>query len=225
MEPIYLDYNATTPIDPQVAEAMLPFVHQHYGNPSSSHPLGVIAHAAVEEARDRIAKMLGCQPQEGVFTSGGTEANNYAIKGVAGAYSAKGNHIITSSIEHPAVEEVCRYLEGQGCIITYLPVDGLGVVYPEQVEEALTRLNPASNSIEDEITYRFQLQQAIDTLPEDERRVINMIFAEIPSESKDPEVQTISKLLGCGPQTVRNRRDRAVEKLQKMLGTEVKNVS
>ena len=94
-----------------------------------------------------------------------------------------------------------------------------------EVEEAFTRLNPASNSIEDEITYRFQLQQAIDTLPEDERRVINMIFAEIPSESKDPEVQTISKLLGCGPQTVRNRRDRAVEKLQKMLGTEVKNVS
>lgn len=138
MEPIYLDYNATTPIDPQVAEAMLPFVHQHYGNPSSSHPLGVIAHAAVEEARDRIAKMLGCQPQEVVFTSGGTEANNYAIKGVAGAYSAQGNHIITSSVEHPAVIEVCRFLEEKGKRVTYLPVDRFGYLDPQQVSDAIT---------------------------------------------------------------------------------------
>ena len=138
MEPIYLDYNATTPIDPQVAEAMLPFVHQHYGNPSSSHPLGVIAHAAVEEARDRIAKMLGCQPQEVVFTSGGTKANNYAIKGVAGAYSAQGNHIITSSVEHPAVIEVCRFLEEKGKRVTYLPVDRFGYLDPQQVSDAIT---------------------------------------------------------------------------------------
>ena len=138
MEPIYLDYNATTPIDPQVAEAMLPFVHQHYGNPSSSHPLGVIAHAAVEEARDRIAKMLGCQPQEVVFTSGGTEANNYAIKGVAGAYSAQGNHIITSSVEHPAVIEVCRFLEEKGKRVTYLPADRFGYLDPQQVSDAIT---------------------------------------------------------------------------------------
>ena len=138
MEPIYLDYNATTPIDPQVAEAMLPFVHQHYGNPSSSHPLGVIAHAAVEEARDRIAKMLGCQPQEVVFTSGGTEANNYAIKGVAGAYSAQGNHIITSSVEHPAVIEVCRFLEEKGKRVTYLPADLFGYLDPQQVSDAIT---------------------------------------------------------------------------------------
>ena len=82
--------------------------------------------------------MLGCHDDEVVFTSGGTESNNHAIKGVAGAYRGRGNHIITSSIEHPAVEEVCRYLDGQGCVITYLPVDGLGVVYPEQVEEAIT---------------------------------------------------------------------------------------
>jgi len=133
-----LDYNATTPIDPQVAEAMLPFVHQHYGNPSSSHPLGVIAHAAVEEARDRIAKMLGCQPQEVVFTSGGTEANNYAIKGVAGAYSAQGNHIITSSVEHPAVIEVCRFLEEKGKRVTYLPADRFGYLDPQQVSDAIT---------------------------------------------------------------------------------------
>lgn len=133
-----MDYNATTPIDPQVAEAMLPFVHQHYGNPSSSHPLGVIAHAAVEEARDRIAKMLGCQPQEVVFTSGGTEANNYAIKGVAGAYSAQGNHIITSSVEHPAVIEVCRFLEEKGKRVTYLPADRFGYLDPQQVSDAIT---------------------------------------------------------------------------------------
>ena len=138
MEPIYLDYNATTPIDPQVAEAMLPFVHQHYGNPSSSHPLGVIAHAAVEEARDRIAKMLSCQPEEVVFTSGGTEANNYAIKGVAGAYSAQGNHIITSSVEHPAVIEVCRFLEEKGKRVTYLPADRFGYLDPQQVSDAIT---------------------------------------------------------------------------------------
>jgi len=138
MEPIYLDYNATTPIDPKVAEAMLPFVHQHYGNPSSSHALGVTAHTAVEEARDWIAKMLGCQSEEVVFTSGGTEANNYAIKGVVGAYSAKGNHIITSSVEHPAVIEVCHFLEGKGNRVTYLPVDRFGYLDPQQVSDAIT---------------------------------------------------------------------------------------
>ncbi len=138
MDPIYLDYNATTPIDPQVAEAMLPFVHQHYGNPSSSHALGVTAHTAVEEARARIGEMLGCLPQEVVFTSGGTEANNYAIKGVAGAYRAKGNHIVTSSVEHPAVIEVCRYLEQNGSRATYLAVDQFGLLDPQQVSDAIT---------------------------------------------------------------------------------------
>lgn len=96
---------------------------------------------------------------------------------------------------------------------------------PADVERALAALYPDVSSIEDDITYRFQLQQAIDALPEDERRVINMIFAGIPSESTDPDVPTISKLLECGPQTVRNRRDRAVKKLQIMLGTEVKDVN
>lgn len=138
MEPIYLDYNATTPIDPQVADAMLPFVRQHYGNPSSSHALGITANAAVAEARSRVGEMLGCQPQEVVFTSGGTEANNYAIKGVAGAYRDKGNHIITSSVEHPAVIEVCRYLELNGIRVRYLPVDQFGWLDPGRVSEAIT---------------------------------------------------------------------------------------
>ncbi len=96
---------------------------------------------------------------------------------------------------------------------------------PADIERCLAELNPNVNSIEDDITYRFQLQRAIDALPGDERQVINMIFANIPSESTDPDVLTISKFLGCGPQTVRNRRDRAVKKLQIMLGTEVKDVN
>ena len=138
MKPIYLDYNATTPIDPRVVEAMLPFIHEHFGNPSSSHSFGVITKQAVEEARGYIAEMLHCESEEVVFTSGGSESNNYAIKGAAFAHRHKGNHIITTSIEHPAVLEVCGYLETKGFRITYLPVDDWGLVRPEQVEEAIT---------------------------------------------------------------------------------------
>jgi cysteine desulfurase len=138
MKPIYLDYNATTPIDPRVAEAMLPFIHEHFGNPSSSHIFGVTAKKAVERARGQLARMLHCQLDEIIFTSGGSEANNYAIKGVAYAYREKGNHIITSAVEHPAVLEVCRYLERDGFRITYLPVDRYGLVDTARVEEAIT---------------------------------------------------------------------------------------
>jgi cysteine desulfurase NifS len=138
MDPIYLDYNATTPVDPQVSEAMLPYVFQHFGNPTSSHVFGLAARKAVDVARNQVARMLRCDDNEVIFTSGGTEANNYAIKGVAGAYRHKGNHIITSSIEHPAVEEVCLYLGTRGYRVTYLPVDGFGLVDPRQVEEAIT---------------------------------------------------------------------------------------
>ena len=138
MDAIYLDYNATTPIDPQVAQAMLPYIQEHYGNPSSSHSFGVAARKAVENARGQLAEMLKSRVEEVIFTSGGTESNNYAIKGVAGAYRNKGNHIITSAVEHPAVLEVCQYLEEQGSRVTYLPVDQYGVVDPQQVEEAIT---------------------------------------------------------------------------------------
>ena len=137
MDPIYLDYNATTPIDPQVAEAMLPYIHQQYGNPSSGHPLGVASREAVDNARGQLAAMLQCTTGEVIFTSGGTESNNHAIKGVAGAYRHKGNHIITSAVEHPAVLEVCRYLEEKGCEVTYLPVDEYGMVDPQNVEDAI----------------------------------------------------------------------------------------
>ena len=138
MDPIYLDYNATTPIDPQVADAMLPYIREHFGNPSSSHAFGVTAREAVDKGRRQLAELLGCGADEVVFTSGGTESNNYAIKGVVGAYRDKGNHIITSAVEHPAVLEVCSYLEQQGCRVTYLPVDEFGMVDPQQVESAIT---------------------------------------------------------------------------------------
>ena len=138
MDAIYLDYNATTPVDPQVAEAMLPYIQEHYGNPSSSHSFGVAARKAVEKARSQLAEMLKSQVEEVIFTSGGTESNNHAIKGVAGAYRNEGNHIITSAVEHPAVLEVCQYLEGQGSRVTYLPVDQYGVVDPQQLEDAIT---------------------------------------------------------------------------------------
>ena len=115
MADIYLDYNATTPIDPQVAEAMLPFVQGGlnglFGNPSSGHSFGVAARQGVDTARRQVASMLGCDVDDLIFTSGGTEANNHAIKGVAEAYRQRGNHIITTAVEHPAVTEVCRYLE------------------------------------------------------------------------------------------------------------------
>ena len=137
MNPVYLDYNATTPIDPAVAEAMLPFIHHHFGNPSSGHAYGQRARQAVEEARHEVAALLGCHDDEIVFTSGGTEANNYAIKGIAGL-AGPGAHIITSAVEHPAVIEVCRFLEEtRGCSVTYLPVDEHGMVTAQQVAGAI----------------------------------------------------------------------------------------
>lgn len=140
MKPVYLDYNATTPIDPRVAEAMLPFLHEHFGNPSSNHIYGTITRQAVEKARGQIAEVLHCAVDEVIFTSGGSESNNYAVKGAALACREKGNHIITSSIEHPAIAEVCRYLESTGFRVTYLPVSGEGLVSPAEVEEVITPL-------------------------------------------------------------------------------------
>ncbi len=138
MTGIYLDYNATTPIDPEVAEAMLPYVHGLYGNPSSGHFFGRSARAGVDHARAQVASLLGCDTDNLIFTSGGTEANNHAIKGVAEAHCQRGNHVITTAVEHPAVIEVCRYLEGHGFRVTYLPVDEFGMVHPQQVEDAIT---------------------------------------------------------------------------------------
>jgi len=138
-KPVYLDYNATTPIDPAVAEVMIPFINTHFGNPSSSHLFGIEAKRAVEKARKQVAGMLGCGVDEIIFTSGGSESNNYAIRGAAFANRKKGNHVITSSVEHPAVTEVCAYLENNGFKITYLPVDEYGMIDPQSV---LDSINP-----------------------------------------------------------------------------------
>ncbi|HEY43699.1 MAG TPA: cysteine desulfurase, partial [Anaerolineae bacterium] len=138
MDTIYLDYNATTPIAEEVADAMLPYLREHFGNPSSSHPYGVLAKQAVEAARREVATLIGCQPSELIFTSGGTESNNYAIKGAAMALRDRGNHIITSAVEHPAVTEVCQWLESQGFRLTVLGVDEHGLVDPSDLEKAIT---------------------------------------------------------------------------------------
>jgi len=137
-DPIYLDYNATTPHDPEVIAAMRPFLEEEFGNPSSSHFYGSAPQKAVRDARRQVAALLSCRPEEITFTSGGTESNNHAIKGVAEAYGAKGNHIITSQIEHPAILEVLDYLEKKGMEVTYVPVDDQGLVRVSAVEGAIT---------------------------------------------------------------------------------------
>mgnify|MGYP005850334667 CR=1 FL=1 len=142
MRPIYLDYNATTPLDPAVVEAIGPYLapglEGRFGNPSSSHAYGQEVRAAVEEARSRVASLLGCTPLEVVFTGGGSEADNLALVGVAEAHRRRGNHIVTSQVEHPAVLNSCRYLQGRGYAVTYLPVDREGRVDPEDVGRAIT---------------------------------------------------------------------------------------
>jgi cysteine desulfurase NifS/selenium donor protein len=137
MKAVYLDYNATTPIDPEVIEAMEPFLRNHFGNPSSSHSFGATTRSAVEKARKQVAGLLGAKSYEIIFTSGGTESNNLAVQGVAFSQKSKGRHIITSSIEHPAIMEVCKHLEGNGFRITHLPVDSDGMVDPLDVRKAI----------------------------------------------------------------------------------------
>jgi cysteine desulfurase len=137
IRPIYLDYNGTTPHDPEVIEAMRPFLETEFGNPSSSHWYGIKPKKAVETARKQVAGILNCNPAEVIFTSGGTESNNHAIFGVMRQFREKGNHIITSGFEHPAVHEVCRCLESDGFETTYLPVSEDGLVDPDDVEKAV----------------------------------------------------------------------------------------
>jgi cysteine desulfurase len=137
MKPIYLDYNASTPIAPVVLEEMLPYIKDKFGNPSSSHAFGVALRAGIEQARERVGLLLGCEASEVIFTSGATESNNMVIKGIAKA-AGKGKHFITSRIEHPAVLEPCRHLERFGYGVTYLPVDRFGVVDPADLEKAIT---------------------------------------------------------------------------------------
>ncbi|HKA06058.1 MAG TPA: aminotransferase class V-fold PLP-dependent enzyme, partial [Gemmataceae bacterium] len=147
--PIYLDYNATTPIDPAVREAMLPYLTDHFGNPSSTHTYGKEAHTAIETARRQVAELIGADPDEIVFTGGGSEASNQAIKGTClrsprgllarlFGSSADSCHIITTAVEHPATLQPVEFLRRLGCRVTILPVDRLGMVDPEAVRKAIT---------------------------------------------------------------------------------------
>jgi len=135
---IYLDFNASTPICPEAVEAMRPFLADHYGNPSSLHWAGSPAKDAVEKARGQVAGLLGCDSTEVVFSSGGSESNNHAIKGIFFANRDRGNHIVTTAVEHPATINPCRFLEKLGARVTVLPVDRLGRVDPGDVREAIT---------------------------------------------------------------------------------------
>ena len=138
MKRIYLDYAATTPVHPEVIKAMLPYFSDAFGNPSSLYSYGLEARQAIEAARNKVAESIGAKNEEIVFTGGGSEADNFAIKGVADANSRKGNHIITSVIEHHAVLVTCKFLEKRGFKVTYLPVDKYGLVDPESVRKAIT---------------------------------------------------------------------------------------
>jgi cysteine desulfurase len=138
MQQIYLDYAATTPTHPDVVEAMLPYFTDVFGNPSSICVCGQEAKGAVEEARAKIADLIGARSEEIVFTGGGTESDNFALQGIAYANESKGNHIITSSIEHHAVVETCKFLERRGLLVTCLPVDEYGLVDPSDVKKAIT---------------------------------------------------------------------------------------
>lgn len=137
--PIYMDYHATTPVDPKVVEAMLPFFSEHFGNTASTqHRYGWITKEAVEQARKSIAEMLHAETKEIIFTSGATESNNLALKGIAEAYQHKGNHLITSAIEHPSILETYKILEQKGFSISILPVQANGRIDPKDIEEAIT---------------------------------------------------------------------------------------
>ena len=135
---IYLDYNASTPIDPAVAAAMKPFLEDHYGNPSSGHWAATTASSALETTRGQVAALLNCHADEIVFTSGGSEANNLALKGVFFTLREKGDHIVTTAVEHPAILQPCRFLECLGARVTFLPVDGTGRINPDDLSKAIT---------------------------------------------------------------------------------------
>jgi cysteine desulfurase len=137
MKRIYLDHNATTPVHPEVLEAMLPYFKEKFGNPSSIHGFGRDAKVALEEARDKVAGLLGASSNEIFFTSGGTESDNLAVKGTAFANRKKGFHIITSKIEHHAILESCKFLEKEGFELTYLSVDSKGIVDPDELRKAI----------------------------------------------------------------------------------------
>jgi len=138
MKRIYLDYAATTPTDPEVIKTMEPFLFDKFGNPSSIHSFGQEAKKAIEDSREKLALFLGAKPEEIIFTSGGTESDNFAIFGVAYALEKKGNHIITTAIEHHAVTEPCKFLQKRGFKVSYVSVDKFGLVSPQDIKKTIT---------------------------------------------------------------------------------------
>ncbi|PLR98488.1 cysteine desulfurase family protein [Bacillus sp. T33-2] len=139
MKKIYLDYNASTPVAPEVADAMLPLLTYFYGNPSALHWAGGPVKELLQQARQQVADLISCSPSEIIFTSGGSEANNLALKGYFYKNRQRGNHIITSKIEHPAILNPCKFLEQMGAKVTYVSVDRYGSVSPEEVEKSITK--------------------------------------------------------------------------------------
>ena len=137
MREIYMDHSATTPVDGAVLETMLPYFREKFGNASSIHQFGQEARNVVEEARERVAGFIGAKSSEITFLSGGSEADNFALQGLTSAYSGRGKHIITTSIEHPAIIETANYLEQNGISVTYLQPDKYGLIHPHQVEDAI----------------------------------------------------------------------------------------
>ena len=137
MDTIYLDNSATTRTDDEVLKAMLPYFSEHYGNPSSIYKIGRENRRAVEDAREKVAKALNCEPDEIYFTAGGSESDNTAIRGIAYNYKKKGNHIITSKIEHPAVLETCKQLEKEGFEVSYINVDENGFIKLDELQNAI----------------------------------------------------------------------------------------
>ena len=137
--PIFMDYHSTTPVDPRVVDAMVPYFTTHFGNAASrNHAFGWTAEKATDDAREQVAALIGASGKEIIWTSGATESNNLAIKGAAHFYRDKGNHIITTQIEHKAVLDTCKRLENEGFVVTYLPVEADGLVSPERVRAAMT---------------------------------------------------------------------------------------
>jgi cysteine desulfurase len=196
--PIYLDHHATTPVDPQVLAAMLPYFTEHFGNPTSTtHQYGWAAEAAVTQSRSSLADSIGASPEEIVFTSGATEANNLALKGIAEAYFSKGRHIITLQTEHSAVLDPCQYLESLGFTVTYLPVNSDGLLDLNQLTNAiqsetiLISIMAANNEIgvlqplaeigkickEREILFHTDAAQAIGKIPLD----VNLLNIDLMS--------------------------------------------
>jgi cysteine desulfurase len=139
MQKIYLDYNASTPLAPEVVDAMQPLLNDYYGNPSALHWAGKSVKALLHKAREQVAELIACSPREIIFTSGGSEANNFALKGFYFKNQHKGNHIITSRIEHPAIMNPCKFLEKVGARVTYVDVDQYGRVSPAEIERAITK--------------------------------------------------------------------------------------